>query len=130
MPFDDSLSLHWAFNTDTYSALGTVKNLFFVHLSPLHNTPTHMNISFSRELGDKCLEVSRCLAEMSVIKQELIDKTNLLHASQEMIDKMRLDADKMRKEFNQFDEQIANTKYQTEVMRLQSNYLVSKSVIR
>ena len=89
---------------------------------------THMNIFFSRELGDKCLEVSRCLAEMSVIKQELIDKTNLLHASQEMIDKMRLDAEKMRKEFNQFDEQIANTKYQTEVMRLQSNYLVSKSV--
>ena len=87
-----------------------------------------MTVNFSRELGDKCLEVSRCLAEMSVIKQELIDKTNLLHASQEMIDKMRLDAEKMRKEFNQFDEQIANTKYQTEVMRLQSNYLVSHSL--
>ena len=41
-----------------------------------------MTVNFSRELGDKCLEVSRCLAEMSVIKQELIDKTNLLHASQ------------------------------------------------
>ena len=40
---------------------------------------------------------------------------------------MRLDAEKMRREFNQFDEQIANTKYQTEVIRLQSNYLVSKS---
>ena len=44
-----------------------------------------------------------------------------------MIDKMRLDAEKMRREFNQFDEQISNTKYQTEVIRLQSNYLVSKS---
>merc|ERR1719277_119165 len=73
----------------------------------------------SRELGDKCLEVSRCLAEMSVIKQELIDKTNLLHASQEMIDKMRLDAEKMRHEFSQFDEQIANTKFQTEELELE-----------
>lgn len=84
-----------------------------------------INWNFSRELGDKCVEVSRCLAEIGVIKQELIDKTNLLHASQEMIDNLRTDAEKMRQEFSNYDQMITNTKYETEVMRIHSNYLVS-----
>ena len=69
--------------------------------------------------------MSRCLAEIGVIKQELIDKTNLLHASQEMIDNLRTDAEKMRQEFSNYDQMITNTKYETEVMRIHSNYLVS-----
>ena len=42
-----------------------------------------------------------------------------------MIDNLRTDAEKMRQEFSNYDQMITNTKYETEVMRIHSNYLVS-----
>ena len=60
-----------------------------------------------------------------MIKQEVTDKTALLYASQETIDTLRKETERMRQEFSNYDQIITNTKFETEVMRIHSDYLVS-----
>lgn len=70
---------------------------------------------FSRDLGDKCVEVSRCLAEIGGIKDQLAVKTEMLEKTQKIVDALRRDSDHMRAEIQKFDENVGSANRDYEV---------------
>ncbi|CAG5095657.1 Oidioi.mRNA.OKI2018_I69.XSR.g14280.t3.cds [Oikopleura dioica] len=57
----------------------------------------------SQDHGDKCLEVSRCLADIEMLKEEIEAKSQQLEHSQQVVDTLRKDSEEMRNEFSKFD---------------------------
>ena len=70
---------------------------------------------FSRDLGEKCVEVSRCLAEIGVIKDELTAKSAMLEKTQHIVDALRKDSDHMRGEIEKFDQNVGSANRDYEV---------------
>lgn len=82
-------------------------------------------VYFSRDLGEKCVEVSRCLAEIGVIKDELSTKSDMLEKTQQIVDALRRDSDHMRNEIQKFDQNVGNANREYEVNTNFSTNLVS-----
>ena len=76
-------------------------------------------------MGEKCVEVSRCLAEIGVIKDELKSKSEKLEKTQQIVDALRRDSDHMRIEIQKFDENVGNTNRDYEVSHSFSSNMVS-----
>jgi len=79
----------------------------------------------SRDLGEKCVEVSRCLAEIGVIKDELTTKSEMLEKTQQIVDALRRDSDHMRSEIQKFDQNVgnANREYEVNMSNISYNHL-------
>lgn len=61
----------------------------------------------SRDHGEKCLEVSRCLADIDMLKEEIDTKSQQLEHTQQVVDSLRKDSENMRNEFAKFDKKSA-----------------------